>query len=160
MINKRSLWFLTLFSLILVLSVYYITMPNDILLPEEQTIEPTVEVEESDILVALRAEADEELELEIANLQGILNKEDIPKEEKNNAIDKIKELNISRSEEETIEKQILEKYKLKAFVKVRGDEIKVVLSSSEHDASLANKIMRTVQENYKNKMYISIKFQS
>ena len=31
MINKQNLWFLTLFSLILVLSVYYITMPNDLL---------------------------------------------------------------------------------------------------------------------------------
>ena len=32
MINKRSIWFLTLFSLILVLSVYYITMPSELLL--------------------------------------------------------------------------------------------------------------------------------
>lgn len=32
MINKKSLWFLTLFSLILVLSVYYITMPSELLL--------------------------------------------------------------------------------------------------------------------------------
>ena len=31
MISKQNLWFLTLFSLILVLSVYYITMPNDLL---------------------------------------------------------------------------------------------------------------------------------
>ena len=31
MINKQTLWFLTLFSLILVLGVYYITMPNDLL---------------------------------------------------------------------------------------------------------------------------------
>ena len=31
MIKKQNLWFLTLFSLILVLSVYYITMPNDLL---------------------------------------------------------------------------------------------------------------------------------
>ena len=30
MINKQNMWFLTLFSLILVLSVYYITMPNDL----------------------------------------------------------------------------------------------------------------------------------
>ena len=28
MINKQKLWFLTLFSLILVLSVYYIAMPE------------------------------------------------------------------------------------------------------------------------------------
>ena len=32
MINKQNLWFLTLFSLILVLSVYYITMPSELLL--------------------------------------------------------------------------------------------------------------------------------
>ena len=32
MINKRSLWFFTLFSLILVLSIYYITMPSEMLL--------------------------------------------------------------------------------------------------------------------------------
>ena len=32
MINKKNIWFLTLFSLILVLSVYYITMPSELLL--------------------------------------------------------------------------------------------------------------------------------
>ena len=30
MINKQKLWFLTLFSLILVLSIYYITMPKEV----------------------------------------------------------------------------------------------------------------------------------
>ena len=32
MINKKNLWFLTLFSLVLVLSVYYITMPSELLI--------------------------------------------------------------------------------------------------------------------------------
>ena len=32
MINKQGIWFLTLTSLVLVLSVYYITMPNELLL--------------------------------------------------------------------------------------------------------------------------------
>ena len=31
MINKQKIWFLSLFSLILILSVYYITMPNELL---------------------------------------------------------------------------------------------------------------------------------
>lgn len=31
MINKQKLWFLTLFSLILILGVYYVTLPNDLL---------------------------------------------------------------------------------------------------------------------------------
>ena len=31
MINKQNLWFLTLFSLIMVLSIYYLTMSQDTL---------------------------------------------------------------------------------------------------------------------------------
>ena len=31
MINKNNLWFLTLFSLILILGVYYVTLPSDVL---------------------------------------------------------------------------------------------------------------------------------
>ena len=50
MINKKSIWFLTLFSLILVLSVYYITMPSELLLNTNANYnkdkEPTVEIKE------------------------------------------------------------------------------------------------------------------
>ena len=35
MINKKNLWFLTLFSLVLVLSVYYVTMPKELLITKE-----------------------------------------------------------------------------------------------------------------------------
>ena len=37
MVNKKGLWFLTLFSLILVMSVYYVTMPNDLLAAKTYT---------------------------------------------------------------------------------------------------------------------------
>jgi len=43
MLNKQNLWFLTLFSLILILGIYYVTMPNDLLtkinIKSEQTKE-------------------------------------------------------------------------------------------------------------------------
>ena len=45
MINKKSLWFLTLFSLILVLSVYYITMPSELLLTSNNSTSTTTEKE-------------------------------------------------------------------------------------------------------------------
>ena len=63
MMNKQSLWFLTLLSLVLVLGVYYVTMPNDLLKTEKTknvNSEVTVDVEENDMLVALRVERDEE----------------------------------------------------------------------------------------------------
>ena len=45
MINKKNMWFLTLFSLILVLSVYYITMPKELLLTGLNDIGETKEVD-------------------------------------------------------------------------------------------------------------------
>ena len=70
----------------------------------------------------------------------------------------MKTLNITRGEEEKIEKQISDTYKLKAFVKVDNNQIRVVVDSKEHSTELANNIMRTVQSNYGNQMYISVKF--
>ncbi len=169
MINKRSIWFLTLFCLILVLSVYYVTMPSELLLSTnsnyvskettEETQTPTVEVTESTILTSLRVESDEQMMNEIQNLQTILTNKDSTVDEKNNAYEKIKQLNLNKGEEQQIEKQISDTYKLKSFVKVNGDQVRVVVLSKEHDSSLANNIMRTVQSNYENEMYISVKFQ-
>ena len=71
MIKKQNLWFLTLFSLILVLSVYYITMPNDLLVAKNATNKKetvkkdTTTVKESDNLTALRVSKEEEREEDI-----------------------------------------------------------------------------------------------
>ena len=58
MINKKNLWFLTLFSLVLVLSVYYITMPSELLLTNnnEQIDEIEVNIENESIVEALKTE--------------------------------------------------------------------------------------------------------
>ena len=194
MINKKSLWFLTLFSLILVLSVYYITMPSELLLTnnnvmnvnkttdesseseessetteneskeEETTNEETkkdtkVTVKESEILTALRVEADEQMLTEIEDLKMILTNIESTTDEKNNAFEKMKLLNVTRGEEEQLENKIKEEFSLKAFVKIDGDQIRVVVASDKEDTELANNIMRSIQSNYDKKMYISVKFQ-
>lgn len=170
MINKKNLWFLTLFSLILVLSVYYITMPSELLLnngylnesPVAKTDDDNnlqVSIEESEILVALRVEADEQMLNEIEDLKAVLTDVESTIEEKNNAFEQMKALNMSKSEEEKLEKIIKDKYSLEAFIKKDGDQIRVIVASDNHDTTLANNIMRTIQENYTDKMYISVKFQ-
>lgn len=170
MINKKSIWFLTLFSLILVLSVYYITMPNDLLLTnvtssedndeDVDSDEVVAEVSESTILVALRVSADEEYLEEMESLKNILNDKATSIEEKNNAFEQIKNLNNTKGEQEELETKIEAEYNLKSFVKIDGDQVRVVIDSNDHDTTLANEIMRLVQSDYKNKMYISVKFQT
>ena len=171
MINKKNLWFLTLFSLILVLSVYYITMPSELLLNNgylnekivsneiEETEDLEVSIEESEILVALRVEAEEQMLSEIDKLKSVLTNVDSTVDEKNNAFEKMKALNMSKSEEAKLESLIKTTYNLEAFVKKNGDQIRVVVASDKHDTTLANNIMRTVQKEFDNKMYISVKFQ-
>ena len=75
MVNKKNIWFLTLFSLILVLSVYYITMPSDVLIDSKvvSNIETDIkEVGENATLVALRVEKEEKVLEELENLNNIL----------------------------------------------------------------------------------------
>ena len=168
MINKKSLWFLTLFSLILVLSVYYVTMPSELLISNgvnevttktnEETNE-VVEITESEIITSLRVEADEEVSKQLDELKDILTNSESTVDQKNNAFEKMKLLNITKGEEENLEAKILEEFSLKAFVKIEGDQIRVVVSTNKLDATTANNIMRSIQSNYDKKMYISVKYQ-
>ena len=174
MINKQNLWFLTLFSLILVLSVYYITMPNDLLIAssstetEEETKKEDIrtddentisEVDEADSLTALRVSLDEERDKEKEELKTTMTKEDATTDEKNNAYEQLKYLSVIEGEEEKLEKLIKEKHKLDSFVKIDNNTITVVAAKKKHDVSLANNIMRTIQAEYDTKKTITVKFE-
>lgn len=155
MINKRSVWFMTLFSLIIALSVYYVTVPSDKIIDNK----PVIKNEESTILTALRVEADKEMESMMNDLRLILSSIESSSEEKNKAYDKLKELNITRGEEEKLEEMIKKSYSLNSFVKINGDQIRVVVLSDKHDNKVADSIMKSIQSNYENYKYISVKFE-
>lgn len=159
MINKKSIWFLTLFSLILVLSVYYVTMPNELVLPTTKTNEPVVSVEESELLASLRLESDIELDEQLQVLEGILTNSNTNIEEKNNAFDQIKNINSNKAKEQKLEQIIKETFNLKTFIKIESDQVKIIVDSKEHDNKIANDIMKKVRENFDERMYITIKFQ-
>lgn len=165
MINKQNLWFLTLFSLILVLGVYYVTMPNDLLtkvnIKTEETKDKAVveEVKEESALIAMRVSLEEERKESIDVLQEKITNEKLTTEEKNNAYEQLKYLNELQGKEETIEKNLKKEYDLDCFTKIDNKDVSVICISSKHDAILANNIMRTIQKDYKTKMNITVKFQ-
>ena len=162
MINKKNLWFLTLFSLILVLSVYYVTMPNDLLKDVESDVNKEVivdKVTEVSSLVAMRVSLEEERQSEMDVLQEAMTKEDLSSTEKNNIYEKLKYLNEIQGQEELLEKKLKSNLKLDCFVKIDNSNISTVCISSEHDNILAIKVMRLIQEEFKVKKYITVKFQ-
>ena len=176
MVNKQGLWFLTLTSLALVLSVYYITMPNELLLTnnssyvnkEENKNEETKEVdaqdntviEESDLITSMRVELDQERALQLEELKEKLSDTNLTVDEKNEVYEDLRQISEINSQEETLEKKIKNEFKLNGFVKIKDDMIDVVIDSSNHDKSLAVNIMKSLQEEFTDKMYISVSFKS
>lgn len=162
MINKKNIWFLTLFSLILVLSVYYITMPSELLLTNLETKEKTtnvvVKTEDSEILSVLRIESDEQLLEELDTLKLVMADEKATVDEKNAAFEKMKALNINKGEETKLEEKIKNQFKYKSFVKIKDDQIKIVIDNDKHSTEIANNIMRFVQQDYDTKKYITVEF--
>ena len=161
MINKQNLWFITLFSLILVLGIYYVTASDESLsvLAGNNDISTALEVKESDIIVALQVEEDEETQNIMREYQNILLNTDATLEEKNDAYNALQTISNIKSESTKIQNLIKEKFKYDSFVKITNDSINITIASKEHNNKIANNIIRTIQELYKNQKYITIKFE-
>ena len=160
MINKKNLWFLSLFSLVLVLSVYYITMPTELLLTNngENMNNVNMDIEEVSIVESLRQQ-DNTSTLEVINkLKATISDNEVLEEDKNKAFDSLKLLNQISSKEELLEEKIKNTYGFDSFVKINGDQIRVVVDSDEHSSTVANNIMKLVQSNFDTKQYIVVQF--
>ena len=158
MINRKNLWFLTLFSLVLVLSAYYITMPKELLQADNRDEEIKTDVEEIGIIETLRLEDNTTTLEEINKLKATISNNDATTEDKNKAFDELKKLNQISTEEELLEEKVKNAHNLDSFIKIEGDQIRVVVNSEEHTTELANKIMRTIQNNFDTKRYIVVQF--
>lgn len=161
MINKKNLWFLTLFSLVLVLSIYYVTMPNELFdtnIKETSVDNTNTKVEEVSVVAALKVEDDTLVMDKINKLKEKLTDTSISTDEKNTVFEELKLINKNSSKEETLEVKIKELCNCENFVKIDGDNVRVVLDSSDSSTSSANEIMRLVQKEFDDKMYISVKY--
>ena len=161
MINKQNLWFVTLFSLILVLGIYYVTMGDESLsvLAGENNISKEVSVKESDVIVALQVDRDEAVLKEMNEYQSILLDDTATIEEKNDAYNALQALSNSKTECEKIKKLITEKFKFDNFVKIDGDAISITIAAKDHNKEIANNIIREVQNLYDKQKYITVKFE-
>ena len=121
--------------------------------------EEKVTITDSDSLAALQVEKDEERSALAAEYNEILTNKDTTTEEKNNAYEGLKKIDEIKSKEESLESKLKEELKLDSFIKIDGNNVNVTVKKQDHDYSLANNIMRIIQEEYENKMYISVKFQ-
>ena len=164
MINKQNLWFVTLFSLILVLGIYYVSIDDDVIKSLQTTGTTTnskevINIEPSEELVSLEVEDDEEKQALMEEYQKTLLDTSATNEEKNIAYEKMQDLNTSIGMEEKLKKKIKDNFKLNSFVKIKEKNISIIISSKDHTKENANNIIRSVQEEFNESMYITVKYQ-
>ena len=160
--NKQNLWFLSLFSIILIIGVYYITLPSEIFNNmKSNTVnkEVDIKVSEEDNLIALRVERDEKIATTMSELQDKITSSSSTSEEKNIAFEELQVLNLAKGKETYLEDKIKNNYKINSYVEINADNIKVTISSTEHNKKIANDIMRSIQEEFEDKKNIIIKFE-
>lgn len=163
MINKQSLWFITLFSLVLILGIYYVAMPKDSLATFTGNLNDTsqaIEVSESDVIIAMKVEQEEKLLAQIDEAQKNLLNSTASIEERNIAYELLQNLNNQKSKIESIEKIIKEKYGLISCVKIENTNIVITVDSKDLGTEFANKIISTVQNEFEKQMYITIQFKN
>ena len=159
--NKQSLWFVSLFSIILILCIYYISMPSDIFKSSEPVAAASseiVEVSESSDLVGLRVENDEAVLAKIEDLQSIIVDNTKSVQEKNLAYEELKTINQTKGKQEEIENLIKKEFNYNSFVKIDNDQIQIVINEKNHNKELANNLIKRVQSLFDEKKYITVKF--
>ena len=159
--NKQNLWFLTLFSMILILGVYYITLPSEIFNKNTtDLVNKNVDVVVSELnkLAALRVERDEEISMTMKELQDKITSSQTSSEEKNIAFNELQVLNLAKGKESYLEDKIKNNFKIESYVEINNDKIHVTISANEHNSKLVNDIMKSIQDEIEDKKYITIKF--
>ena len=94
------------------------------------------------------------------DLQTKITSPNITTDERNAAFEELQILNLAKGKETMLEDKILDNFKIKSFVQIDNDNIKISINSKEHNVELANNIMRCVQEEFKDKKNITVKFEA
>ena len=163
MINKQSLWFVTLFSLIVILSIYYFTTDQtnlNVFSSNSSEEYKASKNRKDDNIGVLKVTDDEKTVGKIDELQDILLDESATLEEKNDAYDELEVISTAKQKEDDISKLIKNEFDFKNFVKINDNQISIVVSSKVHSNEIANNIIKKVQEQFEENKRITVKFDS
>lgn len=160
MVNKQSLWFVTLFSLIIILGIYYFSSDQTSLsVGNIKNSESVISSKTDDNNISVLKVTDDEATVsKIDELQSVLLDSEATLEEKNNAYDELEGISNRKAKENELTEIIKKEYKYDNFVKISDNQVSVVISSNEHNNEIANKIIKTVQEKFKENVYVTVKF--
>ncbi len=179
MLKKQTVWLLTMLSLVVVLSVYYITaepVENDNLAnvdvqeeEDKQNADGTIEKSESHTIVqdVSKDEVFEEIRLQIQDerskkleeLQQAAGSADLSAEERSEAKDEMNRLQKMAEKEKQIESLIIQTLGYEdALVQADERDVLVTVKGDDHSKAKANEIIKIVKEEMGNSS-VTVAFQ-
>jgi stage III sporulation protein AH len=183
LLKKQTVWLLTMLSLVVVLSVYYITTPeqksNDLAAVEEKANEETAGTEESsaeetasedgetvisgvasdEMFETLRMQMEDERSRMKEELTNVMASTDLSAEERNEAKDKIDQLNDVAQKEVLLETLIKAMDYEDVLVRADGEKVRITIKSKDHSPSAANEIIQMVKGEIPQLQVASVEFE-
>lgn len=157
LLKKQTVWLLTMLSLVVVLSVYYITAPEkesnvagvNSEKSSDKSGESTVitQVSGDEVFEALRQEMEDQRSAKLEELQEIVAKTDLPASERSAAKDEMENINEIAAKEKLIESLIVSTMGYKdALVRADGEQVMITVKAEEASPKAANDIIRLVNK--------------
>jgi stage III sporulation protein AH len=185
LLKKQTVWLLTMLSLVVVLSVYYITSPeqkkNELAAVEQKakteltqktsstakdaksstkdgkTVVSQVTGDEE--FAALRLKLEEQRSEQKAELTAVVASTDLPADERSKAADQMQKLSETAQKEEILETLIRSMGYEDALVRADGDKVRVTVKAKKKPtATDANKIMLKVKQEIGDTNYVAVEF--
>lgn len=180
MLKKQTVWLLTMVSLVVVLSVYYVTSPRDQaspLTPEqsadmvlgedgkewvvEEDVDVSAEAVEDEMFEVLRMEVQDERNALKEQLTTKVASNEFTSEEKNEAYNEMDELIKLESKEAMIETMIKGLGYEDALVRTEEDRVIISVKSAEnaHSREAANELIQLGRKELGESKFVYVEFQ-
>jgi stage III sporulation protein AH len=179
LLKKQTVWLLTMLSLVVVLSVYYITSPEqqkmtDMANVEEKqdgdkTTDVTASEEDGTIISGIASDEEfETLRMQLENfrserkekLEAIMASTDLPSDQRNAAYDELNELDDVANNEAVLETMITALGYEDALVRADGGKILITVKAEEKSAKAANDIIKLVKDEIGMMQYVTVDFKT
>ncbi|MBN8236589.1 SpoIIIAH-like family protein [Halobacillus kuroshimensis] len=180
MVKKQTVWLLTMLSLLIVLSVYYMTSPENgemAFIQEEDWAEMTSEEAEGEnvetagdgtvisqistdeLFSAIRLDMKNQRDQVQEQLSEIVASSDFTTEEKNEALEKMETIKTNQSKESIIENTILASAQYDdVLVRAEDDVVHVTVKAQELSKEETNQIIQMVSDEFGHKQ-VQVQFQ-
>lgn len=180
LLKKQTVWLLTMLSLVVVLSVYYITSPeqksNELAAVKQEAkadqkgTKTDTEAKDTDTIIsqvagdeefeALRLKLQDERSELKEQLNAVVATTDLPADERSEAIDQMQKLNEIAQKEEMLETLIKAMDYEDALVRADGSTVKIIVKSDkESSKSEANAIIQMVKKEIGETNFVAVEFQ-